>query len=82
VDGDRVFVDAYFSNGKKARDARIVVMDANEQPLLEGRTDHEGQFDFPLRNTRNMTIVLIIDEAHRAKFELTEEDLTDYAEHQ
>lgn len=63
VDGDRIFVEAYFSNGKKVRDAQIVVMDVNEQQLLKGRTDPEGRFDFPLPNTRNMTIVLIINEA-------------------
>ncbi len=72
---NQVHVEAYFSGGNKIKNAHILVMDANEQPLLEGKTDENGQFDFAPPNRDDMTIVLIVDEGHQDEFELKAEEL-------
>lgn len=75
VKDNQVHVEAYFSGGNKVKNARIVVMDANKQQLLEGKTDDNGQFKFTPPNRDNMTIVLIVDEGHQDEFELKAEEL-------
>jgi nickel transport protein len=75
VKGNQVHVEAYFSGGSKVKNARIVVMDANEQQLLEGKTDENGQFNFTPPNRDDMTIVLIVDGGHQDAFELKAEEL-------
>lgn len=75
VKDNQVHVEAYFSGGSKVKNARIVVMGADEQQLLEGKTDDNGQFNFSPPNRDDMTIVLILDEGHQDEFELKAEEL-------
>jgi nickel transport protein len=75
VKDNKVHVEAYFSGGGKVKNARIVVMNADKQQLLEGKTDANGQFNFTPPNRDDMTIVLIVDEGHQDEFELKAEEL-------
>lgn len=75
VKNNQVHVEAYFSGGSKIKNARIVVMDANEQQLLEGKTDENGQFSFTPPNRDDMTIVLIVDKGHQDAFLIKAEEL-------
>lgn len=75
VKDNRVQVEAYFSGGDKIKDARILVMDADDNRLLEGRTDDKGRFSFPPPNRNAMTIVLIVDADHQDEFVLSAEEL-------
>ncbi len=77
VEGDRVFVEAFFSDGAKVKDGRIIVADAEGKKLLEARTNHEGKFDFVPANKNPIKILLILDEHHKNTFDLTAEDMKD-----
>jgi len=70
VEGDTVFTESYFPDGKKVRNGRIKIYDEAGQLLLEGLTDTNGQFSFsrPLKNKLN--IVLDASMGHRDEFVL------------
>ena len=79
VENNRVYVEAFFMGGKKVQNAKVIVLNNKEEKILEGVTDAEGKFDFAPPYQGNMTILLKVDQAHDADFELTEEDFLDAA---
>jgi len=70
VEGDSVYTESYFPDGKKVQNGKIQVYDETGQLLLEGTTDINGQFTFscPLKNKLN--IVLNASMGHRDEFVL------------
>jgi nickel transport protein len=46
VEGDTVFTESYFSDGKRCQDSRIEVFDSFGNKLLEGTTDKNGEYSF------------------------------------
>ena len=71
---DRVYVEAFFVGGAKVQHQRVVVVDAKGEKLLEGKTDNEGKFEFDPPTKDTIKIILLIDKAHSAEFELTKQD--------
>lgn len=69
-----VYVEAFTQKGTKIKDAKLVVVDKSGNTLLEGRTDAEGKFNFDPPVKDEMTIVMVIDDAHKAEFKLMAED--------
>jgi hypothetical protein len=45
--GNRVEVEAYFSDNTSARHATVRVLDARKELVAEGRTDRDGHWSFP-----------------------------------
>jgi nickel transport protein len=76
AENDRVFVEAFFANGTKIQNTKIVVIDENEKVLLEGKTDKEGKFNYRPTTNKKQTVLVISGESHLGDFELTEEDLS------
>ncbi|XOF34494.1 MAG: hypothetical protein ACL93V_04155 [Candidatus Electrothrix sp. YB6] len=74
VENNRVYVEAFFMGGRKVQNGTVIVVNAKGEKILEGETDTEGKFDFEPPYQGKMTIVLKVDDAHGADFELTEED--------
>ena len=74
VEEGKVYVEAFTQDGTKIKDARLVVMDNSGKSLLEGKTDAEGKFNFDPPVKDEITIVLVIDDAHKADFKLVAED--------
>jgi nickel transport protein len=74
VEDNHVYVEAFFMGGKKVLNGRIVVVDAEGKKLLEGKTNEEGKFDFPPPIMDEMTILLLLDKAHRSEFKIKKED--------
>jgi len=74
VEKGKVYVEAFTQDGTKIKFAKLVVVSAKGKILLEGKTNVEGKFTFdpPVKN--EMTIVLVIDDAHKAEFKLDAED--------
>lgn len=79
VEKNRVFVEAFFMGGKKAQNGNVIVVNNKGEKILEGKTDKEGKFDFEPPYQGDMTILLKIDQAHDADFELTKQDFLDAA---
>jgi nickel transport protein len=74
VERGEVYVEAFTQNGTKIKDAKLVVVDQSGNSLLEGRTNAEGKFNFDPPVKDEMTIVMVIDDAHKAEFKLMAED--------
>ena len=70
VEGDKVYTESFFSNGKKAMNAPIEVFDGNGKLILSGKTDKSGSFTFKLPLCKDMRIVLNASEGHRAEYRL------------
>jgi len=76
AEGDSVYTESYFNDGKKCRNSAIAVYDGSDKPLLEGKTDDEGLFAFPIPKREALRIVLTVSMGHRAECVLSRAELT------
>ena len=74
IEKGKVYVEAFTQDGTKIKNAKIVVVDKAGKTLLEGKTDTEGKFNFDPPVKDEITIVMVIDDAHKAEFKLVEDD--------
>lgn len=70
VEGGRVYVEAYFGDGRPAENSKIVVQDSQKGVVLEGVTDKEGKFNFAITKIDALTIVLDAGMGHKNSFVL------------
>jgi len=84
VEGDKVYSESYFNDGKKCVDSKIEVFDNRENKLLEGLTDEEGMFSFDIPPEEvidgDLRIVLIASMGHRAEYIIRTDELGDVVE--
>ena len=82
VDGQKVFVEGYFTGKSKAVDSVVEVFDAQGNKLTEGRTDNNGVYSFkaldvvPVRG--DLRIVLKAGPEHQAEFHIPASELPAY----
>lgn len=76
VEGEKIYTESYFNNGKKCIDSKIEVFDNQGNKLLEGLTDKEGEFSFevPLED-ENLKIVLTASMGHRAEYSISADEI-------
>jgi len=79
VEGDTVYTESYFPDGKKVDGGKVEVYDSQGNKLLEGETDKDGQFNFKLPKKDDLKIVLIATMGHRASYTLSKDELPDIA---
>ena len=79
VEKGRVYVEGFFMGGRKVQNGKVIVVNNKGEKVIEGVTDKEGKFDFEPPYQGDMTILLKVDQAHDADFELTEEDFQEAA---
>ncbi|MBN1534056.1 MAG: hypothetical protein JXA20_15405 [Spirochaetes bacterium] len=72
-EGGTVYTDGYFADGKKAQDSLVEVFEADGAKLLEGKTDGNGLFSFPVPDVPEIRIVLTASMGHRAECTLKKE---------
>jgi len=65
AEGDTVYTESYFPDGKKVKGGRIEVYDSQSKKLLEGVTNDEGQFNFSLLKKGDLKIVINASMGHR-----------------
>jgi nickel transport protein len=70
VEGNKIYAEGYFGDGKKVVNSLVEVMDNNGNKLLEGKTDTEGQFIFEAPKKDDLTLVLTASMGHRATFKI------------
>ena len=68
VEGNMVFTESYFSDGKRCQNARIDVYDSLGNKLLEGKTDQKGEFSFKPPKMTDLRIVLFASMGHRDQY--------------
>jgi len=78
VEGDKVYTESYFNDGKKCVDSKIEVFDSHGNKLLEGLTDGEGEFSFKVPpEDGDLRIVLTASMGHRAEYIIRADELGD-----
>ena len=65
VRGQRVEVEAFFSDNTPAQDANVSVFRADKSVVAEGKTDAEGRWTFDLLPTGNYEVVVDAGAGHR-----------------
>jgi nickel transport protein len=76
VEGDIVYTESYFSDGKKCMNSKIEVFNNRGDKLLEGLTNGEGEFSFEVPSEDgDLKIVLTAGMGHRAKYSISADEL-------
>lgn len=69
VENGTVHTESYFPDGKMVEQGVIEVLDGKGNKLLEGKTDKEGRFSFPLpAKKEDLTIVINASMGHRNSY--------------
>ena len=84
VEGDKVYSESYFNDGKKCVDSKIEVFENQGNILLEGLTDEEGMFSFEIPSEDviggDLKVVLSASMGHRAEYIIRADELRKVAE--
>lgn len=75
VEGDTVYTESYFPDGRPVAEGTIEVLNANGEKLLEGKTDKEGLFSFPLPAKEDLTIAIIASMGHKNTYLLKKSEM-------
>ena len=75
VEGDIIYTESYFPDGRPVENGIIEVIDPSGKKLLEGKTDTEGTCSFRLPAQDDLTIVINASMGHKSKFLLKKSDL-------
>ena len=70
AEGNEVFVEGYFADGKKPKFCEVVVYDSGDNPVVTGKTDEEGQFSFVIPVSGPFRIRLEACGVHEAAYTL------------
>lgn len=70
AEGDTVFVEGYFADGKKAMKSEVVVYNPSGTELLRGRTDDSGQLKFKAPEKMDLRIVVDAGMGHKTEYTL------------
>ncbi|MCK9262498.1 MAG: carboxypeptidase regulatory-like domain-containing protein [Deltaproteobacteria bacterium] len=68
VEGNTVFTESYFPDGKPVEGGVVEVQDQKGVTLVEGKTDEKGLFHFPLPKKEDLTIILNASMGHKNTF--------------
>lgn len=75
IEGDTVFTESQFPDGRKIADAQIKVFDMNKTLLLEGKTSESGEFSFKIPKIAPLHIVLEAGMGHQGEWDLSEAEI-------
>jgi len=76
VEGDKVYTESYFNDGKKCIDSKIEAFDNQGNKLLEGLTDKEGTFSFEIPpGDGDLKLILTASMGHRAEYIIRADEL-------
>ncbi len=76
VEGDTIYTESYFPDGKKIKDGIVEVYDSRGIKLLEGKSDEKGEFNFKPPKKDDLEIVLIASLGHKNSYTLSADELT------
>ncbi|MCM8804745.1 MAG: DUF4198 domain-containing protein [Candidatus Omnitrophica bacterium] len=69
-EGDKIFVEGYFSDGKPCKNSLIEIYNEKKEKIVEGKTDENGIFSFNIPDAQKIKIVLIADMGHKTEEEI------------
>jgi nickel transport protein len=79
VEGDTVYVESKFPGGRKVKAGQIVVLDNEDNELLTGATNDEGEFSFKVPKRADLRIVLKAGMGHQAQWTIPAEEILEAA---
>ena len=68
IEGNEIYTESYFNDGKKCINSKIEVFNDEAVKLLEGLTDDKGVFVFSIPQANFLKIVLTASAGHRAEY--------------
>ncbi len=80
AEGQMVYTESYFPDGSKVVGGVVEVYDSQGNNLLSGKTDHLGQFNFPIPKKDDLKIVIIAGMGHKNSYLLSADELPDIIE--
>jgi len=79
VEGDKIYTESYFNDGKMCVDSKIEVFDNQGNKLLESLTDKEGMFSFEIPSEDvidgDLKIILTASMGHRAEYSISADEI-------
>ncbi len=75
TEGDMVFTESQFPDGKKIADGQVNVFDMDHNLLIEGKTDANGDFSFKIPKITDLNIVLDAGMGHQGQWNLSEDEI-------
>ena len=75
VEGNKVFTESYFNDGKRCQASKIEVFDTVGNKLLEGVTDKAGEFSFKIPGKTDLRLILTATMGHRAEYTIPASEL-------
>lgn len=76
VENGVVFTESYFPDGRKVEGGGVEVYDKGGKKVVEGKTDQEGRFSFPLPSAKgDLNIVLLASMGHKTSFLLKKSEM-------
>ena len=79
-EGDKVFVEGYFADGKKPKKSEVMVYDNGGKVLFSGLTDDEGKLSFKIPRKTDLRITLNAGMGHKTEYTLPASELGGSAE--
>lgn len=77
VEGNEIFAEGYFTDGKKAKNSKVTVYDPDNSELLQGTTDVDGQFVFAIPKQSDLRITVNAGMGHQAEYVLLKDELSE-----
>lgn len=74
-EGNEIFIEGYFSDGKRPMHSEVKVFDSAGKELLSGLTNEEGQFSFVIPKDDDLRITLNAGQGHRTEYTLSRAEL-------
>ena len=74
-EADKVFLEGYFADGKKAQHSEVIVYNANGDEITRGVSNEEGQFSFAYPQGTDLLISLDAGMGHKTEYKITEAEL-------
>lgn len=79
VEGDQIYIQGYFSDGKTAKNSEVTLYGGDGRELTKGQTNEEGVITFPVQGKQSLRIVLNAGQGHQASYEIPVEEITGMA---
>jgi len=75
VDGDRVFIEGYFSDGNKARNSEVAVYNQAGDKVLTGVTGEDGTYSFKIPAKGALRVTLNAGMGHKTEYTVSADEL-------
>jgi nickel transport protein len=77
AEGNKVFVEGYFADGKKAQNSKVQAFNSAGKVVAEGTTNDKGQYFFDVSKADDLKIVINAGMGHRGVYNLPATELGD-----